>query len=253
MDDSLTPPQSLSDGALNLPKQAIEAALELRWNDALKINDLIIKDQPENIDALNRLGRCYFELGDMENAKKYYGLALQYDTYNPIAQKNLKIIQSFKSNGTNGLKHVNFGNGKISPSLFLQEPGKTKIVSLIKVAEPQKLSQSFCGMLVELVVKNRGITVVDDQGVYLGVLPDDTAHQLLRLIKGGNKYQAIVRSIKVNGMSLLIKEVFRSRKFRNQPSFLEHSISPASSEFIPTMDNDNDDEVAEGEEEEEQA
>jgi tetratricopeptide (TPR) repeat protein len=254
MDDNPTVTSTTPlDITLSLPKQAIDAALELRWDDAIKINFEIIKTEPNNVDALNRQGRCYFELGEMENAKKYYELALQCDPYNPIAQKNIKIIQSFKKGATNGQKHHLGVAGKISPSLFLQEPGKTKIINLIKVAEPQKLSQAFCGMEVEMVIKNRGITILDDEQSYLGALPDDTAHQLLRLIKGGNKYAAYVRSVKFNGMSVLIRELFRSSRFRNQPSFPEYSTS-SSSEIIPTLDTSmNDDENPnEGEEEEEQ-
>jgi|SRR3989344_3065445 len=211
MDDSLS---------LNLHQQAIQAALSCQWEEALKLNEQIIEQDPGNIDALNRQAHAYFELGNLIQAKKYYSDVLKFDAYNPIAAKNLKIIQVFK----NGVKPSSNGHQKshaVSPSLFLQEPGRTKVVSLLKVAEPQKLSLAFCGELVELMVKNRGVTVCDCEGGYLGVLPDDLAHQIIRLIKGGNKYETYIKSIKVNGLAILIKETFRSKKFKNQPSFLE--------------------------------
>ena len=123
------------------------------------------------------------------------------------------------------------------PSLFLQEPGRTKIVSLLKVAEPQKLSMAYCGMLVELSLKNRGVSVCDSEGSYLGVLPDDLAHQVIRLIKGGNKYEAYIKSIKVNGLAIMIKEIFRSKKFKNQPSFLESAGALPPIEVVSALNS----------------
>src|SRR3989344_8688802 len=109
----------------NLSQLAIDAALDSRWGEALKYNKQIIKLDPQNVDALNRQARVYMEMGKSNLAKKYYSEAVKIDPYNPIALKNLKIIKSFKPNGVvNGIMHIN-GLSKLSPSLFLQEPGKT--------------------------------------------------------------------------------------------------------------------------------
>ncbi len=224
-----------------LNDQAIDAALNSNWDVALKINKQIIKADPQNVDALNRQARVYMEMGKGNLAKKYYSEALKFDPYNPIAIKNLKIIKSFKPNGVEYVPGTN-GYSRLSPSLFLQEPGKTKIVSLLKVAEPQKLSQAFCGMRVEMVIKNRGITIVDLNGNYMGVMPDDISHLMFRLLKGGNKYDLFIKSIKVNGLSILIKEVHRSKKFKNQPSFLDNSDSVVTSEILPNLNQDDDEE-----------
>lgn len=202
-------------------RNAIEAALDCRWAEAIELNSKIIKIEPESVDALNRIAHAYFELGNIKIAKKYYSQVLKFDSYNPIALKNLKIIQAFKGNG-----HASPSNGvKLSASLFLQEPGKTKAVSLLKVAEPQKLSQVSAGCTASLITKNRGITVIDSRGGYLGVLPDDISFSLTRLMRGGNKYEVVIKSVRVNGLSILIKETFRASKFKNQPSFLEFSDS----------------------------
>ncbi|MCL4366185.1 tetratricopeptide repeat protein [Patescibacteria group bacterium] len=236
-----------SSESSSLYQQAIEAALDLRWEEALKINKKIIKLDPQNVDALNRQGKAYMELGKTNLARKSYSEVLKVDPYNPIALKNLKIMKSFKCNGQAAFP---CNQTKLSPSLFLQEPGKTKIVSLMKVAEPQKLSQAFCGMKVEMAVKNRKITIIDPNGNYLGVLPDDINHNLIRLFKGGNKYDLFVKSIRVNSLSIIIKETFRSKRFKNQPSFLEYSnTSPATS--ILTSFDSNADEDSEEEEEQE--
>lgn len=230
-----------------LTQLAIDAALDSRWKEALKINKKIIKLDPQNIDALNRQAKAYLELGKGNLAKKYYSEVLKFDPYNPIALKNLKIIKSSKSQ--RGQITTN-GQSKLSPSLFLQEPGKTKMVNLLKVAEPQKLSQAFCGMRVEMAVKNRKITIVDQNRNYLGILPDDINHHLLRLLKGGNKYDLFIKAIRVNGLSVIIKETFRSKRFKNQPSFLENSGSTLTTSILGSLAGTNsaEDEVSEEEE-----
>lgn len=232
----------------NLQKQAIDAALDSRWNEALKINKQIIKLDPQNVDALNRQARCFMELGKNNLAKKYYLETLKFDPYNPIALKNLKIIKAFKGSG-NGEPIPSDGQVKIAPALFLQEPGKTKVVTLLKVAEPKILSQTFCGMEVSLIVKNKKIIVTDQNGDYLGVLPDDICHHLIRLLRGGNKYNIIIKSIKVNGLSVLIRETYRSKRFKNQASFLEGG-GYQSLDVITSLETPEEEETAEPEEEE---
>lgn len=236
-----------SPGSSNLHQQAIEAALSSRWEEALKINKSIMRLDPRNVDALNRQARAYMELGKPNLAKKYYSEALKIDPYNPIAQKNLKIMKSFKARGQNT---SSCGITRLSASLFLQEPGKTKMVNLLKVAEPQKLSHAFCGMQVEMLLKNRKITVVDLDGNYLGVLPDDVSHHLARLAKGGNKYELFIKSVRVNSLSVIIKETFRSKRFKNQPSFLEHSQYGPATTIVTTMEAANTDEEADESEDE---
>lgn len=230
----------------NLSQLAIDAALDYRWDEALTLNKQIIKLDPQNIDGLTRLARVYMEMGRSNLAKKYYSEVIKIDPYNPIALKNLKIIKSFKSIGNINIINHTSGTARLSPSLFLQEPGKTKIVNLLKVAEPQKLSQAYCGMPVKIVIKNRKIAIVDTNGNYLGVLPDDINHFLLRLLKGGSKYDLFIKSIKVNAMSVLIKETFRSKRFKNQPSFLENSDATLlSTEIFTALDNQNNEEEME--------
>lgn len=233
----------------NLYQQAIDAALDSKWKEALTINKKIIKLNPQNVDALNRQAKAYMELGKFNLAKKYYSEVLKIDPYNPIAQKNLKIMKSFKSNGQ---AVVSCSQSRLSPSLFLQEPGKTKIVNLLKVAEPQKLSHVFCGMKVEMTIKNRKITIADPNRNYLGVLPDDVSHHLTRLSKGGNKYELFVKSVRVNSLAVMIKEVFRSKKFKNQPSFLEYSKDSGITNILTSYEGSNSEEESDAAEEEQE-
>src|SRR6185312_3914393 len=119
---------------------------------------------------------------------------------------------------------ANHQNGVVvSPSLFVEEPGITKVTNLVKLAEPSKLSRLSPGHSIKLNPKNRSVSITDTQDNYLGALPDDLAHLLLKLIEGGNKYQALIKSIKSNNVTVLIRETFRSSRFKNQPSFIADS------------------------------
>ena len=82
----------MDDSSLSTTQLAIEAALSFNWEEALKLNSRLIKEKPDDVDALCRLAHAYFELCNYKLAKKYYGLAQKQDPYNPIAQKNLKIL-----------------------------------------------------------------------------------------------------------------------------------------------------------------
>lgn len=220
----------------NITLQAIEAALNSDWEIAIKLNKEIIKTEPQNIDALNRQAKAYMELGKPNLAKKYYSESLKFDPYNPIALKNLKIIKAFRGNG----REKSINKVRLSPALFLQEPGKTKVVNLLKVAEPQKLSKAFCGMKVEINIKGKKVTIIDENNNYLGILPDDISHHLIRLINGGNQYDFVIKSVKVNGLSIMVREIFRSKKFKNQPSFIESSSSVLNNDILTRVDEGED-------------
>lgn len=238
----------------NLHQQAITAALSSNWEEALKLNQEIIATDPDNIDALNRVARAYFELGDLAESKKHYERAFKKDPYNQIAQKFLKRIETFSKKGV--VMHSNNHNHhtQFSTDLFIEEPGKTKLVTLLKIAEPQKLSLLSPGTFVNLIAKNRGVTVADQDNEYLGVLPDDVSHRLLRLMKGGNKYQALIKTVKTNSISILIREIFRSSRFKNQPSFFDASantITYSSDHIILPSESEEDppDQLYDGEDE----
>lgn len=210
-------------------KKAIEAAISCNWQNAILLNEQILITEPENTEVLNRLAKALFETGKYSAAKKIYSRVLELDPYNTIAEKNLKKVNSLKKDGVN----TSSQSMSLSPSMFLEEPGVTTLVNLVKVAEPQKLLKLSPGTVVSLVPKKRGVSVTDSNNVYLGAFPDDSAFHLLKLLKGGNKYISIIKSIRPNGLTVLIREVFRSKKFKNQASFLDDTrIVAFSSENI---------------------
>lgn len=233
----------MSDDCSKLQQQAISAALSCQWQEALGLNQQILEIDPKNTEALNRLGRAFFELGDFSESKKHFQNALEVDPYNQIAQKFIKRIETFSKKGSKNQikKNGGFAPIHVDSAMFIEEPGKTKLVTLLKVAEPQKLSMLTAGQQAKLVIKNRVLAAVDYNEEYLGVLPDDLSHRLIKLIHGGNKYQALIKTVKVNGLSILIREVYRSSRFRNQPSFLDGlnvNLAYSSDHIVVPSDGD---------------
>lgn len=222
----------------SLHQEAIDAALHSNWDKAIELNRQLLELEPENIQILNRLAKALSEIGQYVEAKSIYHQVLKIDPYNTIAEKNLKRISVFKKDDP---KTVEVRDHAItfSSALFIQEPGITKIVNLAKIAEPQKLSAVSAASIVQLQPKAKSISVVDDLHGYLGVLPDDISHHLLKLMAGGNKYQAVIKSVSPKGITILIREVYRAKRFRNQSSFLdETNIVSLSSDNLKLINDD---------------
>ena len=196
---------------MDLVKKAIQAALHEEWEKAIKINENLLKNNPQDIRTLNRLGHAYSKLGEIKKAKKFYHQSLKIDTTNFIAQRNLEKIDKVKVSKITKEK-------KIYPS-FIKEPGKTKTLPLLSLTSQDKLAQLDIGDPLKLKARKRGVAVTDSRGQYLGALPDDLAAHLIRLIERNNKYEAFVNLVEKNHLVVFIRETFRSKKNQNLSSF----------------------------------
>jgi Flp pilus assembly protein TadD len=80
-----------------ISQQAINQALAGNWQAAVDLNQEIIKQNPQDIEALSRLAKAYTELGKKTLALKTYRKVLQLDQFNPIAKNNLAKFSAKKS------------------------------------------------------------------------------------------------------------------------------------------------------------
>lgn len=196
----------------DLEKQAVQAAIKGVWSKAVDLNRRLLKEDPENTAALNRLAKAYWELNKVSQAQKTYKKVLTFDRYNPIATKNLeRLVKKRKGSKQTKVTHIS--------NLFLEEPGKTKTIKLIRLASDEVLSELDSGQKVELMPKKRNISVTAEDGIYLGTIPDDFSSRLIKLIKGGNRYQAFIKGVARQHLEIFIRETFRSKRFHNLPSF----------------------------------
>lgn len=210
----------------HLEKLAIKAAIESDWEKAQKLNLAIVKQNPQDFSAFNRLARAYAELGKIEQARKAYRKVLSLDRDNPIASKNLERLS-----GVGKAKAPPQKKGPSPSDIFLEEPGKTKVVKLVRLAAPSVLSGLDNADPVYLVPKKRNVSVTSEDGSHLGVIPDDLSARLIRLMQGGNRYEAFVKVVKKGELQIFIRETFRSRRFKNFPSF-----TPSGTPYSPYLD-----------------
>ncbi len=197
-----------------LKTQAIQTALMGDWQSAVSINRTLLEDNPDDIDTLNRLAFAFASLGKIKEARNLYQKVLSLDMQNPIATRNLKRLSGTSAKGLqNGQGNLQMNN------IFIEEPGRTKVIELINVAEQKIISRLRCGETINLCVKRMKIFVLDGNKQYIGMLPDDISKRLIKFINGGNKYEAYVKIVDNHRVTIFIKETKRSLRYKNQPSF----------------------------------
>lgn len=209
-----------------LTTQSIKASQEGRWKDGVDLNEQILENEPQNIGALNRLAFCFMQLGEMNKAKKLYEEVLVTERHNSIAQKYLGMIK----------QKLDFVPPPANTQEdFIEEPGKTRSVSLLRLADPDVLQRTAVASECEFVVKNHRVDIRTlSTHTYLGSLPDDVAFRLQKLIKAGNTYSVFIQSVTKKSCIVFIKELQRGAGALATPSFLTSfsSQSPALQEDV---------------------
>lgn len=198
-----------------LKDKAIQAMLLGDWKNATSLNKALLNENPKDIDALNRLAYAFTILGKIQDARSTYRKVLKLDILNQIAIRNIKKLTDFGprqiAKSISSIKGVN--------NTFLEETGKTKIISLVNTAQPKIIALLKAGQPVITAIKRSKIFIQDQNKQYLGVLPDDIGKRLIKLIRGGNAYEACIKSATQHNVSVFIKEVKRAGRYKNQPSF----------------------------------
>jgi len=197
---------------------AINAALSSDWEKAISTNEAILKEFKEDVETLNRLAYAYSQIDKFEKARKIYRKVLLIDRYNLIAKKNLEKIISLAS--STKFKNIPRIKTKLSAGHFIEEPGKTKTITLINIAPVAILSRMRIGDPVVLNAKKHSIEVRDQNKIYLGALPDDLAFRLLRFLKAGNSYLSCIKNLQKKSISIFIREIERGKRLQGQPTFI---------------------------------
>jgi tetratricopeptide (TPR) repeat protein len=200
---------------MTLRDQAIKTALEGKWKEAINVNKTLLKETPDDTEALNRLALAYMVIGEATKAKTTYQKVFKLDPLNPIALKNLKCLKEKLGKSKDNATDLNI---QLSNN-FIEETGKTKIIELINVAPAKTIQLLRTGQKVNLCIKRLKIFILDEDDQYIGVLPDDIGKRLTRFIKNGNKYDACIKSADAHKVTIFIKETKRVSKFKDHPSF----------------------------------
>ena len=209
--------------SINLSEKAIAQALKSQWSDAIETNKEILLTEPEDIDALNRLARAYYELGDISNAKKTSNKVLKIDSTNKIAEKALDKYNISKDGVTKDSDH-----NSINLSDFIEEAGTTRQTSLLNLCSEKIISSLNSGDELELVSHSHKVSVTTADKKYVGKLPDDISAKVRTLARNGYKYKVIVKSADKQCIKVIIKEVKRGKGLNTKPSFPRESSESLS-------------------------
>ena len=218
----------------NLAQKAISKALNGEWKEAVNINLQILKKLPKDIPSLNRLARAYTELGEIKKARITTKKVIKNDPINKIAQRTLEKIKDLKEGET-------ISSGPSSAQIFLEEPGKTKIVPLIHLGDPTIISKLDAGDEVKLDDHCHRVQVSTLKNEYVGKLPDDISLRIKKLVKLGNQYQAVIKSSDPKEVKVIVREILKGKKAENIISFPFEKIdyiSFASTNLIKRQQTD---------------
>jgi hypothetical protein len=196
-------------------QEAIFLAMQSRWQEAVTVNQSIIELFPTDIDAYNRLGRAFTELGEFAKAKEAYSRALELAPDNGIAQKNLQRLSLLSASKVK----VKEERREVAPDLFIGEMGKAGVVNLQSLAPKEVLARMAAGNQVYLKVRGQQLIVENGKGEYLGLVEPPHGFRLARLIEGGNKYTAAIVNIDNSTARVIIREVFQHPSQIGRPSF----------------------------------
>ena len=185
-------------------KQAIDLAMQGRWQDAVAVNRVLIANYPDDVSAYNRLGRALMETGEFSQAAEAYQKAMELDPYNTIGRKNLKRLSRLEKAG-GGLQD----NSSVEPQHFIEETGKAGVVSLRNLGTPEIVAKMVAGDKVYLKVVDACLTVESGHGEYIGEVDAKNAQRLIKLMVGGNEYSAAVVSSTEDAASVIIRELYQ--------------------------------------------
>lgn len=208
-----------------LSKEAIDLALQGKWEEAEAINRDIIEKFPSDVEAYNRLGRALTELGHFDKAEEAYLKALALAPENAIAKKNLARLTSLSGPmATLKRSHQKTSASKaqarrVALDLFITEVGKAGVVNLHSVAPVKVLAKMGFGDQVHLKAKKQRLIVTSEDGKCLGEVEPRQGLRLITLMRGGNRYDAAILNVEEDKVQVIIKEIYQHPSQVGHPSF----------------------------------
>ncbi|MEE8353894.1 MAG: tetratricopeptide repeat protein [Dehalococcoidales bacterium] len=186
-------------------KEAIALAMRGQWQEAAAANQGILDLFPNDVEALNRLGRARLELGEYAAAEAAYRRSTEIDPYNAIATRNLERLS--RLGGARRASQA--GAGGLEPQVFIEEVGKAGVVQLEEPAPAETLARMAAGDRVQLKIDGARMIVESGPGEYLGLVEAGHAQRLTRLAAGGNRYEAALVSATPEAASVIVREVYQ--------------------------------------------
>ena len=200
----------------NLSQEAISLALKGEWERATEVNRAILELFEDEVDAMNRLGKALMELAQYDAAKVILERVVESAPYNSIAKKNIARLAHL---GDTPALAKQVRNGGSAPQLFIEETGKSGMTVLQNMASRQVIARVAPSDAADLVLEHNTINVYAGDNEYLGQIEPKLARRLIRLMDGGNKYDAAVVGINEHAVSIIVRETHRDPSLRSVCSF----------------------------------
>lgn len=216
---------------------AIQMALQGRWVEAVQLNRTLVESFPTDVDAYNRLGKAYTELGRYAEARESYNRALEIDPLNSIARKNLDRLASL---GEEAPPRV--ASQKLSPQMFIEEMGKTGVTTLLR-PNMRVAARMTAGDQVSLSRANSHLAVQTLTGEQVGEVEPRLGQRLLRLMDGGNEYVAAIQALDGSHVKVFIRETFQHASQTGKLSFpptVTEQFRPYTKGRLVRSDGDDD-------------
>ena len=205
-----------------LTERSIELAMKNSWEEAAEANRRLVAQFDPDVEAWNRLGKAYAELGRIADARGAYSHALTIEPANAIAQRNNIRLSHIKDT------HVPVArdhHDSVDARFFIEETGKTVARSMFTSVPQETLANLSVGDRLLLAVQKDLILVSMVGGTALGFLDGKLSGRLVGLIEGGNEYAAAVVRIEGRYVRLMIREVYQAPLLTGRVSFPPETTS----------------------------
>jgi len=201
-----------------LQDQAVELAAKSRWQEAVETNRQLLS-LGEDADTHNRLGKAYFELGQLSQARDTYQQALRLNPSNTIAKKNLVRIQELLARASDTSAPARATRQLVDLRLFITETGKTALTTLVDVPRGAVVDAIVTGEKVDLRLEGRNVLVLDADGNVIGRLEPKLAQFWFWGGIAPARYAAAVAHVNGPLLRVLIRETYQDPSQRGRVSF----------------------------------
>ncbi len=242
-----------------LTETAIAYALSQDWRLAVEVNRALLRLAPSNIEALNRLAKALLEMEELHEAREAVESALRIDPSNTIARRNrdrLERVEGTRKLAASGTRRANgavpsgpapagirsarkagatgtaptpntlhvspetLNRNVHSGHLLMNDAGKRTIATLIDVPDPDAVGRLSSGDLLTLTREGSRLPLHSCRGDVVGRVHPQLAQRILSLMDAGNRYEAaFLRDHAIDGVQVIIGEVYQHPSQRGRPSF----------------------------------
>jgi tetratricopeptide (TPR) repeat protein len=193
--------------------QAVKLAVNSRWAEAANANKDFIKLFGGDAESYNRLGKAQTELGQISEARKSYGRAIEMDATNTIARRNLDRLAAMKDSGAAAA-----APSQLDTRLFVEETG-TGTIAKLQAVDPAHSALLDAGDLVELKPQGNAVNVHVVSGEYVGMVEPRIGLRLSKMMASGNQYTAAMVTATNGDLKLMIRETFQHPSMIGKVSF----------------------------------